>query len=232
MTRRIERLTLDNLGDLPEASQCCLFWQADPVTRARVEAEGVDALRDEKQAWLSTVLRDWGSCGRVAYVDDLPVGFALYAPPVFFPGTAALPTAPLSEDAVQLATMYVDPHYRGHGHSGLGRVLVQAMAKDLIKGGEFRAVEAIGWNTPTRPWLARAPKEHECVLPAEFLVRVGFKSQRAHPTYPRLRMDLKSVLTWRQEVEHALQKLVGVVRPQAKPSTNPIGSDAHWRIES
>lgn len=190
---------------------------------SRHRAEDAGAAADEKEAWLSAVLRDWGSCGRVAYVDDALVGFVLYAPPTYFAGTAALPTAPLSEDAVQLATMYVAP---GYLHSGLGRVLVQAMAKDLIKRGEFRAVEAIGSRFSSRG-------AHDCVLPAEFLVRVGFKTQRHHPKHPRMRMDLKSVLTWREEVEQALQKLVGVVRPgHPKPSTNPLGADAHWRIDS
>lgn len=220
MARRIDRLTLDTLGDLPGFAQRCLFWQLDSVRRARLD--GALAELEEKEAWLSAVLRDWGSCGRVAYVDDEFAGYVLYAPPLYFPGTAALPTAPLSEDAVQLATMYVAPRFRsatGRGHgSGLGRVLVQAMAKDLIKRGEFRAVEAIAQRgAPSSGPEGRA--EHACVLPADFLVRVGFKTQRPHPRYPRMRMDLKTTLTWREEVEQALQRLVGVVRPaQAKPS--------------
>jgi hypothetical protein len=32
-------------------------------------------------------------------------------------------------------------------------------------------------------------------------------------------MDLRSALTWRDEVEAALEKLIGVVRPVPKPST-------------
>ena len=32
-------------------------------------------------------------------------------------------------------------------------------------------------------------------------------------------MDLRSALTWRDEVEAALEKLIGVVRPAPKPST-------------
>jgi hypothetical protein len=34
-----------------------------------------------------------------------------------------------------------------------------------------------------------------------------------------MRMDLRSALTWRDEVEAALEKLIGVVRPAPKLST-------------
>ena len=52
----------------------------------------------------------------------------------------------------------------------------------------------------------------------EFLGSVGFKTHRPHARHPRMRMDLRSALTWRDEVEAALEKLIGVVRPAPKPS--------------
>ena len=61
----------------------CLFWRLDPVSRDRVDDEVVAT---EKEAWVSQVLRDWGSCGRVILVDDLPVGYLIYAPEAFVPG--------------------------------------------------------------------------------------------------------------------------------------------------
>ena len=197
MARKIVRLTLDNLSDLPLGVRECVFWELDPVSRNRAQRAG--ELASEKETWLSHVLLEWGSCGRVAYVDGQPAGFVLYAPPVFFPGSAQLPTAPISEDAVQLATMYVAPEF---ARGGIGRVLMQAMAKDLLKRGDFRAVEAFGSN-----------RSHDCVLPTDFLLRVGFKTHRSHVVHPRLRLELKSILTWREEVEAALERLVGAVRP-------------------
>jgi len=197
VARKIVRLTLDNLSDLPLEVRDCVFWELDPVARNRAESAG--EARSEKEAWLSHVLLEWGSCGRVLYVDGQPAGFILYAPPMFFPGSAQLPTAPISEDAVQLATAYVHPDFRG---GGLGRVLMQSMAKDLLKRGGIRAVEAFG-----------SSRKHECVLPSEFLLRVGFKTHRAHVVHPRLRLELKSILTWREELEAALERLVGAVRP-------------------
>jgi GNAT superfamily N-acetyltransferase len=210
VARKIARLTLDTLSDLPEAAQACVFWELDPVSRMRAASAG--ETRSEKEAWLSHVLLEWGSCGRVAYVDNDPAGFILYAPPVFLPGSASLPTAPISEDAVQLATACVSTEYAGQG---LGRVLMQSMAKDLLKRGDIRAIETFGSNRP-----------HECVLPTEFLVRVGFKTHRPHATYPRLRLELKSVLTWKEDIEAALEKLRGAVRPvKVRPASQEFRRD-------
>ncbi len=208
MGRKIVRLTLDHLAaldDLAPACRSCLFWELDPVRRGRLAGDP-EARAREKDAWLSTVLRDWGSCGRVAVVDDLPVGYVVYAPAAFVPGAAGFPTAPVSPDAVLLTTAYVAAPYAG---GGLGRMLVQGMARDLIERGGIRAVEAFGSHTG-------APG---CVVPADFLGSVGFKTHRPHPVSPRMRMELRSVLTWRDEVEAALERLVGAVRP--KPASAP-----------
>ena len=202
MARKLVHLTLDNLGDLPVGCRSCGFWELDPVRRER--AEGSGEIAQEKESWVSRLLLEWGSCGRVAYVDGEPAGYVLYAPPLHVPGAESFPTAPVSEDAVLLVTAMVHPE---HADAGLGRMLVQAMAKDLIKRGDVRAIEAFG--------DLRAPREGYggCVLPADFLLRVGFKTHRAHVRYPRMRLEMKSVLTWREEVEGALEKLLGVVRP-------------------
>jgi len=203
MSRKVVRLTLDHLAQLPGSCPRCLFWELDPVRRARVPEEEAAG---EKEAWVSWVLREWGSCGRVIMVDDIPVGHAIYAPAAFVPGAAAFPTSPVSSDAVLLTTVYVAPAARG---GGLGRMLVQGMARDLTKRGGIRAVEAFG-DTRGRPG---------CVIPTDFLGSVGFKTQRAHGLTPRMRMDLGTALTWRDEVEQALERLVGAVRPVPKPAS-------------
>ncbi len=204
MSRKVVRLTVDHLADLPGPCRCCLFWELDPVRRARVEGE--EAAAAEKEAWLSQVLREWGSCGRVVLVDERPVGYAVYAPAAYVPGAGAFPTAPVSSDAVLLTTAYVDPLHAG---GGLGRMLVQGMAGDLIRRGGIRAVEAFGTTTP---------RARSCVVPVDFLGGVGFKTHRPHPLTPRMRMELRSALTWRDEVEAAVERLIGVVRPKPAPA--------------
>lgn len=206
MGRRVSRLTLDNLAELPSSCARCVFWELDPVRRDA--ARGHEC--DEKSAWLSHVLREWGSCGRVVHVDDEYAGHLVWAPPVFVPGADGFATAPVSTDAVLLATGYVAPQHRG---GGLGRILVQAMAKDLLRRGDIRAVEAFGDT--------RGHAGH-CVLPADFLLAVGFATHRAHAAYPRMRMDLRSTVTWRTELEAALDRLLPrPVRIRAPRPANP-----------
>jgi hypothetical protein len=43
----------------------------------------------------------------------------------------------------------------------------------------------------------------------DYLLAVGFKTIRPHHHYPRLRMELRTVLTWREDVEVALERLLG-----------------------
>ncbi|MEZ5096131.1 MAG: GNAT family N-acetyltransferase [Nocardioides sp.] len=130
----------------------------------------------------------------------------------FLPGAQAFPTAPVSPDAVLLSAVYVDPAYRG---GGLGRMLVQGMARDLLQRGGIRAVEAFG-DAHGRPG---------CLVPADFLASVGFKTQRPHTRTPRMRMDLRTTLSWRDELEQAFERLLGAVRPQPKPQPDaPLGS--------
>lgn len=203
MSRKVVRLTLDLLAQVVAPCTECVHWEVDPVRRLGLEP-GPQTV-EEKEAWVSEVLREWGSCGRIALVDDQPVGFALYAPPAFCPGAAVYPTAPVSPDAVLLTQVYVAPEVCG---GGLGRMLVQGVAKDLIKRAAAPAVEAFGDTRGRRSG---------CLLPADFLGAVGFKTQRAHVVSPRMRMDLRSAISWREEVERAVERVLGAVRPVRAP---------------
>ncbi|MGW1440509.1 GNAT family N-acetyltransferase [Streptomyces griseus] len=205
MGRRLVPLTLDNLPDLPERCRSCVFWELDPVSGEAAVKAGKPKL--EKEAWISAVLLEWGSCGRVVYVDDVPAGFVLYAPPAYVPRSTAFPTSPVSPDAVQLITGLIVPAYQGQG---LGRVLVQTVAKDVLRRG-FKAIEAFG---DTRF------EQATCVLPAEHLLAVGFKTVRPHPVHPRLRLDLRTTLSWKEDVEMALDRLLGAV--QKEPVLRPL----------
>ncbi|MET9478827.1 GNAT family N-acetyltransferase [Streptomyces sp. NBC_01317] len=205
MGRRLVPLTLDNLPDLPPRCRACVFWELDPVSGEAAVKAGTP--ETEKEAWISAVLLEWGSCGRLAYVDDVPVGYVLYAPPAYVPRATAFPTSPVSPDAVQLMTAWIVPEYQGQG---LGRAMVQTVAKDLLRR-EFKAVEAFG----NARW-----KEPACVLPADHLLAVGFKTVRPHPTYPRLRLELRTMLSWKEDVELALDRLLGKVHKE--PALRPL----------
>lgn len=138
MARRLVDLTLDNLHRLPARCRSCVFWELDPVTGRRRAGDGEGDVA--KQAWLSLVLLEWGSCGKLVLVDDEVAGYVTYAPPGYVPRAVAFPTSPVSADAVLLMTAHVVPPFGG---AGLGRLLMQTVAKDLTRRG-VQAIEAFG----------------------------------------------------------------------------------------
>ena len=205
MSRRLANLTLDNLDDLPRRCRRCVFWELDPAAGERAVQAGDPAL--EKEAWVSAMLLEWGSCGKLVYVDGAPAGYVLYAPQAYVPRSVAFPTSPVSADAVLLLAAHVLPDFAG---GGLGRMLVQGTAKDLTRRG-MKAIEAFGdakWERPA------------CVVPADYLLAVGFKTVRPHHRYPRLRLELKNALSWREDVEVALERLLGSMSPE--PIFKPV----------
>jgi hypothetical protein len=256
VSRRVANLTLDNLADLPVRCRSCVFWELDPVAGQAAARSGDTEL--EKEAWLSATLLDWGSCGKIVYVDSLPAGYLTYAPPTHVPRSLAFPTSPVSGDAVLLMTARVQPEFTG---GGLARMLVQTAAKDLTRRG-VRAIEAFGLidrtatEDPTPPLRGAlgglagvagegggmrgmaAPDDPRdlapgapgaagdgrssppCVVPADFLLAVGFKTVRPHHRFPRLRLDLRTAVSWRADVEVALERLLGSMSPE--PAFRPV----------
>jgi len=190
-------LTLDNVDELPKRCRRCVFWELAPHLGEQAAEYG--NLELEKEAWLSSTLLEWGSCGKIVYVDRVAAGYAVYAPPAAVPRALAFPTGPVSHDAILLTALAVLPEKAG---SGIGRTLVQAVAKDLTRRG-VKAIEAFGDAAPT--------PDARCVVPAGFLLAVGFKTVRAHQRWPRLRLELRTALSWKEDVEAALERLFGEI---------------------
>lgn len=166
MTARITPLRLEGFEQLPKHARRCVFWEVDPST------VGDDHLTDpefEKEAWLSMVMLEWGSCGQLAVtarpgshpVDEPPIdsdaadepisesfddpclGFAIYAPPGAVPRARLFPTAPVSADAILLTTVGVEC---AEDRERLSQSLLAAVVNDLVRRG-VRALEAFGYTT-------------------------------------------------------------------------------------
>ncbi len=199
MSRRLVNLTLDNLGDVTARCRSCVFWELDPAAGEQACATGAAEL--EKEAWVSDTLLEWGCCGQLLYVDGAPAGHVLYAPPAYVPRSMAFPTSPIAPDAVILMSAHLEPEFVG---AGLGRMLVQGLARDVTRRG-IRAVEAFG-----RPTEATSG-ELACLPPTDFLLAVGFKTVRPHPTTPRLRLDIRSIVSWREDAGVAVERLLASI---------------------
>jgi GNAT superfamily N-acetyltransferase len=221
VSRRLVNITLDNLSDLPPRCRSCVFWELDPMSAERAADSGSGEL--EKEAWVSDTLLEWGSCGQIAYVDGVPAGYVLFAPPAYVPRATAFATSPVSSDAILLMTARLMPEFIG---MGLGRMLVQGVARDAARRG-VKAIEAFGRAAPKPQgderdeWAAAPARESAerpatgCLLPADYLLAVGFKTVRPHPHTPRLRLDIKTTVSWKEDVEYALERLLGSMQTPA-----------------
>jgi len=192
MSRRVVDLTIDNLGDVSAACRGCHHWS--------------NAGKD-KDEWLEHTLREWGACGQLLYVDGVAAGHVLYAPPAYVPRADGFATSPVSPDAILLVAGQLATPYRG---AGLGKMLIQGMARDIAQRG-FRAIEAFGVTNPGGALHGQA----QCLLPSHFLEAVGFVVVRPHSSTPRLRLDIKTTLAWRADVETAIDRLFAPRRAPA-----------------
>ena len=205
MGRKLVPLGTETLDLLPEPCRRCVFWELGAKARPR----GSEDAALQKEAWLSSVAVEWGPAGHVLSVDGEVAGYSLYAPTHFLDQVGSQAARPVSRDAVLLATLAVLPAFEGQG---IGRVLLQTMARDLGKR-KVRAVEA---------FADRHPVGRHCRIPAGFLEASGFQVVRDHPRYPLMRMDLRTALTWKDAREAALEVLR--VPAPAQPALRPVPS--------
>ena len=166
VSARITPLRLEAFEQLPKHARRCVFWEVDPSTLGR--EEHLTDPEFEKEAWLSMVMLEWGSCGQMALTapagaradatdDDLQedsgdtpcLGYAFYAPPGVVPRARMFPSGPVSADAVLLTSLGVESG-SAHARSGLGddcdglpQSLIVAVVADLVRRG-VRALEAFG----------------------------------------------------------------------------------------
>lgn len=245
MSARITPLRLEAFEQLPKHARRCVFWELDPST-----LRGDDHLADpefEKEAWLSMVMLEWGSCGQLAVacepdgdpdaapavIEDAPcLGYAFYAPPRAVPRVRLFPTGPVSADAVLLTSLGVES---GADADGLTRYLMTSVVGDLVRRG-VRALEAFGRTAETAelaeprlvPDELRPAVEtlgdcsiEQCVIDADFLIDAGFTVVAPHQYFPRLRLELEQGLGWKESVEAALERLL-----ESAQLRQPVGAGA------
>jgi hypothetical protein len=246
VSARITPLRLEAFEQLPKHARRCVFWELDPST-LQGPNDKQDQLADpefEKEAWLSMVMLEWGSCGQVAVEcgpgddaltavadDDAHcLGYAFYAPPRAVPRARLFPTGPVSADAVLLTSLGVESDVEG-----LARHLMTSVVGDLVRRG-VRALEAFGRTAEASelsepqavPQDLRAAvgalgdcSVEQCVIDADFLIDGGFTVVAPHRYFPRLRLELEQGLGWKAGVEAALEQLLASAQLE-----QPVGAGA------
>jgi hypothetical protein len=224
-------LRLEAFEQLPKHARRCVFWEVDPAVLGKDHSLADPEF--EKEAWLSMVMLEWGSCGQVASAapaecgrsEPQCLGYVLYAPPRTVPRAQRFPTAPVSADAVLLTSMGIEA---GRAADDLPYSLIARVVDELVRRG-VRALEAFG-RTPDvaelldpravdpgmRPVLEALGdcSIDRCVIDADFLCDVGFAVVAPHRYFPRLRLELDKGLGWKAEVEAALERLLESARLQ------------------
>lgn len=204
VARDLRPLSLATVDALPAPCRSCTFWEVATAARG----PGGDPGGAAKEAWLQSTTLEWGPPGRVLFVDDRAVAWALLVPGRHAGRVRRLAHAP-SEDALLLATMWVDPGARG---AGLARVMLQTLLRDTHERGG-RAVEAYG----ARGMAARGP----CVLPEGFLLASGFTLLHDDGQFPLLRLDLRRTVRWTESVAGVLEQVWGTL-PRRRVAPAPV----------
>lgn len=198
MARRLRWLAPERVDDLPDMCACCSFWE---TAAAGDPACGETCDREALLAWIRDVRGAWGECGRIAYEGDEVLGFVKYAPARYVPHVRAMPSGVPDSDAVLITCLHVSATAR---HAGLGKVLLQAALRDLTSRRE-KAVEAYAA-------AGAVDREHTPLMSVEFLLRQGFSVARPHPRYPLMRLELKQLAAWTDNLEAVLEALTLPVR--------------------
>lgn len=245
MAARITPLRLQAFDQLPKHARRCVYWEVDPAIIDR--GEQLSDPEFEKEAWLSMVMLEWGSCGQLAVEhrtadghgdlredpdDDPCLGYVFYAPPRSVPRASRFPTGPVSPDAVLLTTLGIES---GQAAETLSQSLIAAVVGDLVRRG-VRALEAFGRTAEVDSLTDResAPADvrpvletlgdcsvDQCILDADLLMDAGFVVVSHHTYFPRLRLELEQGLGWKAGVEAALERLLESAQLQ-----QPVGAGA------
>ena len=182
MKLEILPLTEENLRDAPEwgshpfSCKYCLYWEL-PEELSDPEKEKKEDMFQKKLKWLSQTRRRFGDCGRIAYLDGSPSGYAQYAPPNLLPNSANYHSGPPSEDAVFIGCLFIpDSKLR---RLGLGSQILLSIVNELRERG-VRAVETFARKgNPNNPSGAM-----------EFYLKNGFRIYKDDKEFPLMRLDL------------------------------------------
>jgi len=175
----VKSITRENLDDIPEPCRSCVYWEFPE------DSEKAKLLKSElvkkKKEWFLQTLREFGNCGKIAYQNKAPVGYAQYAPFNRLPQASNYKSGPLGRienGTVFLSCLYIsEERQRG---KGVGTKLLNTIITDLRDRG-FKAIETFALRgSPNNP-----------SGPIEFYSKKGFHiKDETNPEFPLVKLEL------------------------------------------
>jgi len=170
---KIENVNENNFGDIFNPCRQCLYWQtSDSFDEKMLKPE----MAQKKREWFNKVAKEFGSCIKIAYFNDVPMGFIKYAPAKFFPRVKEYAAGPSSEDAVFIACLYITNNEVRR--KGLGTSMLENLTLELKERG-FKAVET----------FARKSSENNPSGPLRFYLKHNFKIKNDKNDFPLVRLE-------------------------------------------
>ncbi len=184
MKTMIKDITESNLNDIPETCSSCIYWSfPEEFEEAKPELpEKKQELIAKKRQWTIQTLNEFGSCGKILYDSNTPVGYAEYGPSSRFPRIkeyTSQPVGKIEEGVVFLSCLYIAD--RNLRRKGLGEKLLESIIADLTRR-TFKALET----------FARKGSSNNPSGPVEIYLKRGFYiKDDADPEFPIMRFDLQ-----------------------------------------
>lgn len=184
MKSAINDITELNLNDIPRKCSHCLYWSVPEETEKtalKTSEVNQESTQKKKKQWILQTLREFGTCGKILYCNEVPRGYAEYGSSDRFPQIREYKSKPIGkkdEGVVFLSCLYItDENLR---RKGFGERLLDNIIAGLKERG-FKAVET----------YARSGSSNNPSGPVELYLKRGFYvKDDSNPEFPIVRLDL------------------------------------------
>lgn len=197
MRRKVLAVTAKTLEQSGLECASCLRWEG-------IKSENNTEKQSIKADHIKKIIKEQKEFGKIVCVGGQALAYSQYAPAEYWPAISGLRAGPVSDDAVLITCLMVQPLARGRG---LGRVLLQSIESGLVKR-KVKAIEVFTSRNDDYP-----------PGPIEFYLQNGFHILRDDPKYPLLRLELKTLVGWQINIQFALDRLTipqrAVIAPPA-----------------
>jgi len=180
----IKDVTSQNLNDIPGYCKQCLYWEY-PEDFERLkntkDTSEIAKLTEKKKKWFLQTLKEFGTCGKIVYHKNVPIGYAQYCPSIFLPQTGDYGyknVGTIQEGVVFLSCLIVIGEKMRN--KGVGTKLLESIIEDLKKQS-FKAMET----------FARRNSSDNPSGPVELYLKKGFHvKDDTNSEFPLVRLDL------------------------------------------